>query len=153
MKKCGLLILILFAQSCYAQTKGLKQVKIVVEDLNEQTQSTGLSESEIKSVVLVALKRDMPKLQVSSDAVSYVYVNINCLSVPPSGRVCNLIVDLHRPVMVLDEDGSPIQRDMTAVWTRSMLLTNEVSAMGQSLRDSINRLLTMLAADYYSENQ
>jgi len=34
-----------------------------------------------------------------------------------------------------------------------MLLTNEVSAMGQSLRDSINRLLTMLAADYYSENQ
>src|SRR6266478_2163678 len=88
------------------ELKNLHQVQIVIEDLSEiQSHAIGLSKKDLESQTLVALKRDIPRLQISDTANAIFYVNIIAAerkTTSPYVGVC-LSIELSRRVKILGD--------------------------------------------------
>jgi hypothetical protein len=145
-------LLVLIPRSSAQELKDLRQVHITVETINKEEQkSIGLSEEAVESQTLVALKRDMPKLDVNKTAPSSVYVNINTIELT-NALVVDLSIKLRRPARVLRDDSSEIGTTFATVWGRSVLLTGGQQDMASRIREEISEMITELAAAYYGEN-
>jgi hypothetical protein len=149
----ALCLLLLGPCSSAQEFKGLNQVRIVIEELNQDAKITGLSRETLESIVLVALKRDLPRLRTDNSARSYVYVNVT-VGDPGAGQsIAFVSVELHRPVKVIRDDDSETEMVFgTTVWKKGDLLFGPSYEMASRVSDKIGEEITQLAADYYRQN-
>lgn len=157
MKKPALLCLLICFFITPGPTKaqnlrGLTGVKILVEELTDESKSLGLTSQSVRDHVLVALKRDIPKLKVSDTLSPYVYVRITSLifGVNNDFVASNIEVHLKRPVLI-GETPDLIAVKAT-VWDKEALMTDSTTNMASRINNEISNILTMFAADYYKDN-
>src|SRR6266478_3083303 len=155
---CTLLTLLLGSYPSHAQElKDLHQVSIVIEKLGDSEKRVGLTEEALQSQTLVALKRDLPRLEVKEDAIPFLYVNtiatrVHFESGGDLGTALCLSIQLKRSVMVLNDDRRVIGGMVTTVWETGTLLVGSSENMASRVRDKINDLMTQFAAAYYRQN-
>lgn len=139
--------------------KDLQRISIVVESLGTRGRSLGLSISQLESKVLVGLKRNIPRLTISKDAPSYIYVNVNSISdTTAGGRYLGFSiyvdVQLYRPVAILSNDFQTSIGVITvaSVWNDGRLMGGPKRQAAEAVNRALDRVLTTFAADYYRQN-
>jgi hypothetical protein len=137
---------------CYGQKfKDLKELGIVVEDLDADATNAGLTRDNLDSQTLVAIKRDIPKLKISETANSYLYIRVTTIA-DKTGCAINFFISLNRLVNVVGDGGSETGPTRAAVWDKGILLTGACGHMPSKLHEVINDEVTLFAAEYYKEN-
>jgi hypothetical protein len=132
-------------------TKGLEGIDIVIEGFNKDV-DLGFSPQDVDSQVLVAIKRDLPKLPVGKRFAAYIYVRITTITIT-GGYASNVSVELRRLSHISREN----QTDtgilvVGAVWQKGAILSGTASTIRSRIFEEINEELTAFAADYYREN-
>jgi len=150
-----LFLSVVCAKPLTAQTfidlKELKQVKIVVEELDVDADRAGITRGALESHALAALKRDMPKVEVRDSAVSYVYLRV-ITSFKDNWCAVRVVIQLWRPVMVLRDDGEPVAATLANVRERGTTLTGPGRTMGPKVLQDVSEKITEMAADYNKAN-
>jgi hypothetical protein len=159
MKTVTRLVLVLAASLALApwlaaqEFSNLTKLRITVENLDADSLRLGLTEELLKSQILIALKRDIPKVLVSASAHSMLYVNITTQPVGAGYSAVFLSVRLERAVHVLDEEGSTSQGFTVAtVWDKGILFTGDNNTIKSRILSSLSDRLTLFAAEYYKAN-
>jgi len=160
---CVLLCVFAAPESTKAQKlKGLHAACIVIESPDKETEDVGLTKESLTDQIVVALKRDIPKLKIESSSqrasLSCVYLEITSLETT-TGIASFVSLSLRRPVAILEEDKGNIMTDpnylnylLAPVWNRGCLLIGGKVRHAARVRDQINQYLTALAAEYYKDN-
>ncbi len=147
-------LFVLVPHSNAQELKDLRQVQIIIENLkSERSKAIGLSEETLEAQTLVALKRDMPRLEVNKTAASYIYVNIIAAESRAEYVAVCLSIEVKRPVKIMGDDyHSEIGSTLATVWDTAFLLGGGKEDMASRIREKISNLITDLAAAYYREN-
>lgn len=152
---CLLLCLFITPRSVNAQSlSDTKNIQIVIENLDSPTRNAGITTSGMSDQVLVALRRDVPKLKVTDDltANNAFYVNISALELTGRrGFAAHLEVSVIRHATIKGDSGTPIDYTVT-VWHTGMMFSGPPATFASDLRDNINQLVTIFAAQYYKDN-
>ena len=137
----------------------LRQTAIVVESLNADAKTLGLSRKSFESQMLVGLRRDIPRLAVRESGPPYLYlrVNVGRLRMERGREVgfsACVSLQMARAVTILEDVGvgDVVTMDFGRVWDRTELVAESPSNIRQLVKDSIDELLTEFAADYYRQN-
>jgi hypothetical protein len=101
----------------FADLKDLKQIKVVVEELDSEATHAGITREALEAQTIAELKRVMPKVEVKDSAVSYVYVHV-ITSIKDNWCTVRVVVQLWRPVMVLKDNGDPVATALADVRER-----------------------------------
>jgi hypothetical protein len=117
------------AAQTFIDLKELKQVKIVIEELDVDADRAGITRGAIESQTIAALKQDMPKVEVKDSAVSYVYLRV-ITSFRDNWCAVRVVIQVWRPVMVLRDDGEPVAATLANVGERGTTLTGPGRTMG-----------------------
>jgi hypothetical protein len=128
--------------------KGLQRIDILVEKVNE---SIGLNHESLKDQILVALKRDIPKLKIDESSRSWVYLQITSFQTVQTGVATCVHVSLRRPARIIGDDGEQYFTIVTT-WEKETLIYGSIDRMPSSIRDEINESMTEFAAEYYKQN-
>jgi hypothetical protein len=150
-------ILLVASQRTNAESKdalkGVTQLGILIEELDQQSQRIGVRSALLESQALVAVKRDMPKMTVQniSDASTYIYISLIALPTTDEGSAVTVLVELKRPVFVSTGENTP-SLIIATVWEKEALLTGRNSGMESRITADINEKITLLAAAYYRAN-
>ena len=139
------------------ELKGLTRLNIVIENLGDVEAKAHLDAESLEATTLVALKRDLPKVSYDKDAVGYVYVNVLCMEVGNPGShavACNVGLAINRLVSIVPDpykngsDGIVHAR----VYNTGIMLTGDLAAIGERVRQKVSDLMTRFAAEYYRQN-
>ena len=136
----------------------LSEVSIVVEGLSSETRRVGLSVESLESQALVAIRRDIPSLTVTNDAIPYLYINVLVIQTETvGGREIGFVsfvkVQLKRPARIQSDDwGRELGFHMAGVWTTGGLLVGTRQSIAGQVMGEIDRNLKQFAADYYRHN-
>jgi hypothetical protein len=139
------------AQHTVDKLKELKQVSVVIEELDERGKKIGLTDESLNSQALVAVKRDMPRIAVTESAISWLYVRVTVINANAS-VAASVTVQLHRPVTILTDDGAPLGIATATVWDREVVLAGSNGDMSSRVLEEVSRRITELAAAYYKAN-
>jgi hypothetical protein len=132
--------------------RALTRVHIIIEDLSVQAKEIGITEENLETQTLVAIKRDIPKMVVTKEALTAVYVRVNGYLLEHGGCVVSLVVEVMRPITILGEDGSPLHSSVGTVWETGALLSGNTIDMPQRVSNTVSEKITKLAALYYKAN-
>ena len=108
--------------------------------------------------MLVGLRRDIPRLAVRESARPFLHLAVSVLRhTTMGGRELGFSafvnLNMFRPVTILEDVGAgEVTFDLASVWHEGLLLFGPRSSMLRQVKDSIDRLLTKFAADYYRQN-
>jgi hypothetical protein len=140
-----------------AHLKGLQAVKIVVEDLDEETRAEGIAARAVEDQVLVILRSKAPQLRYDPSVIPYLYVNINLLS-SSVGYAGSVRLELNRPVEILVGVHrvwqEPRERIPTIVpvWRASYVIQGPRGNAPGHLRKTLDLLMERFLADYFKAN-
>jgi len=130
----------------------LQHIAILVEDLDKDSESIGLTSQSLSDMVLVGLKRDVPKLKIDDKPqVSSFYVQLTSVEIN-NDIACHVAVSVTRFAMIAGDSGKQNYSVAVKVWDKGVLLTGPTSAMASRIRDRINDFVTAFAAQYYKDN-
>jgi len=133
------------------RTKGLEGIDIAVEDF-DKVPGLELSEKDVESQTLVAIKRNIPKLPVGKQFAAYIYVRITPVTVD-GGVAVFVLVDLKRPSHILRENGTDTNIfALGSTWNKGTILVGPSSTIRSRIFETISEHMTQFAADYYREN-
>jgi hypothetical protein len=135
----------------FTDLKDLKQLKVVVEELDADAERAGVTKEALQSQVLAALKRDLPQVGLKDSAVSYVYVRV-ITSFRDNWCAIRVVLQLWRPVIVMKDDGDPIGPTLANVRERGTTLAGPAKAMGPKVLEEVSTRITELAADFKQAN-
>jgi hypothetical protein len=135
----------------FTDLKDLKQIKVVVEELDSEAGSVGITREALETQTVAALKRKMPKVEVKDSAVSYVYVHV-ITSLNGGWCAVRVVVQLWRPVMLLKDDGDPIATTLASVRDRGTTLTGPRKSIGAQVLADVTEKIKEMAADYNKAN-
>ncbi len=141
-----------------APLKSLRQTAIVVEPLDADTKTVGLSRKSLESQMLVGLRRDIPGLAVRESARPFLYLSVTVVRETTVGGQelgfsAFVSLEMIRPVWILEDVGvGEVTFGMATVWDRGGLLVGNSSSIRQQVKESIDEKLTAFAADYYRQN-
>ncbi len=136
----------------------LRQTSILVEQLDADAKTLGLSEESLESQMLVGLRRDIPKLAVRESAPPYLYLNLNVarqttVGGQETGFYACVSLEMRRPVTIQEDVGvGEVTFTSATVWIKGSLLVGPRRSIRQQVNNSIDELLTLFAADYYRQN-
>jgi hypothetical protein len=134
--------------------KGLRRTRIIIEDLGKDAENIGLTRESLEDQILVALKRDIPKLRiVDSPDASFVYLQLTSVQIGTYAVATFVQVCLERPAKMIGDDG--IEYSIVAtVWKRGTNLGvgGSPAKMASLIRDEISQAMTEFAAAYYKDN-
>ena len=154
---CALMCFFAVPKSTQGQNlKGMHGVGIVIDYLGPIEKNLGLTSESLSDEILVALKRDLPKLKVElSGTSSYVYLTLASVEarnpVATFGVATSVTVSLRRPVEIIGDDGRRYFTFATA-WARTGIVIDSIPDVASDVRDQISKFVTALAAQYYKDN-
>jgi hypothetical protein len=143
------LAVLLWATGAGAQGLGqLECVGLMIEDLGNTDPSLGLSEDQLRNVLLVAIRAKLPRLRVSDESCGntlYLNVNMDTLDPPAPGYYGAIRVAVLRNARIVGtgEFVSP------PVWQKSTILSGPRGRTGDQVQSVIENLTTKFAAAYY----
>ncbi len=141
-----------------APLKSLRQTRIVVETLNADAKTLGLSIESLESQMLVGLRRDIPRLAVRESALPSLYLQVTVarettVGGRESGFSACVSLEMLRPVTILEDVGfGEVTFAQAVVWSKNVLLAGSRTSMHRQVKDEIDKKLTAFAADYYRQN-
>ncbi len=141
-----------------APLKSLRQTAIVVEPLDADTKTVGLSKKSLESHMLVGLRRDIPGLAVRESVRTALYLEVAVVretTVGGSERGFAAFVSLRmmRPVTIQEDVGvGEVTFARATVWHKARLLAGNREYIRQRVKETIDEQLTAFAADYYRQN-
>jgi hypothetical protein len=154
-----LLCFVLVAQAVGAQKHtltDLTNLDIEVEDLTEFDKSMGLSKDSLRSLILVEVKRNIPRINVEKSTTgAYVYVRITTSEASEYSHTAASFVSVQivRPVKILSDNlDSVVGSVLAPVWEKGAVLVGPTSTMASRIRQDISEKLTEFAAEYYRQN-
>lgn len=149
---CSILFLASPSQLRAQALKDLNQVEIIVEDPNQIARSFGITTEVLESQTLVALKRDLPNIKITSNpALSFVHITVTAVEAG-NGVSVHVSVEVVRPVRIILDDNSEGGKTNAAVWSKGVLLDGPVYNMGSRVRETLSNKITDLAADYFRQS-
>ena len=140
--------------------KGLQNIGILIEDLDKEAANIGLTSESLRDQILVALKRDIPKLKIDSSPFplrSYVHLQITSAPIltyagqVALGDAAFVLMSLERPTKIIGDDGTEYVAAVSA-WKTGVILHDSFAEMPSSIREKISEAMTRLAAEYYKQN-
>lgn len=155
---CALFCLFVAPQLVSAQTHYLadmQRIGIVIDDLDTEEKNMGLTRESLTDVVLLALKRDVPKLTINEDSMvanNDIYVRITSSMVDQHNVVSFVEVSILRPAAIAGDSGAKVLTPSATVWSRGKLLGSPLSSMRSHIRDYLNQAVTEFAAQYNKDN-
>jgi hypothetical protein len=81
--------------------KYVDELFVVVENLGQDLKEIGLTEEQLK--VDMELKLRLAKIQVSADAMSYLYLKVNGVRWSDMGLACSISLQFHQRVVIVDQ--------------------------------------------------
>ena len=136
----------------------LRQAFILVEPLPPDAKTVGLSRKSLESHLLVGLRRDIPKLAVRESALPTLYLSVTALRETyvggqESGFAVCVILKMQRLATILHDVGvGDVTLESVTVWDNGTILVGSRTSIRQQVKDSIDEMLTLFAADYYRQN-
>lgn len=143
------------------QFNGFQRVGIVIEKFDKSAENMGLSRESLRDQILVALKRDIPKVKIVEPftgvgpVTSEVYLQITSFQTfknSVADSVATFVkLSLKRPALIIGDDGTKYF-DTATVWEKETLLHDSIDHMPSRIRDQISEDLTEFAAEYHKQN-
>jgi hypothetical protein len=126
--------------------RGLKEIKIVVEELPSGAAKCGINESALETSMRFILQQS--RLQVVPNTPAFVYLNVAVLAL---STTCVTSVSLRAlvPVTILHNQ----TRALANIWERETLLTSSPSNAGQRTSNEVESLAKQLVVDWSSANK
>ena len=135
----------------------LRQTSIVAA-LKADAKPFDLSGKSLESQMLVALRRDIPKLAISESARPYLFLQVTMarettVGGRETGFSACVSLQMKRPATIQEDVGvGEVTFAMATVWDKGSLLVGSRGDIRQLMKDSIDEKLTAFAADYYRQN-
>jgi len=153
----ALLVLMVPVESAAGSGKltGLREVRLEIKDLSRIEKELGLNEDSIKDHAFVLLRSKLPRLAVSESATSFVHVApiihfVTNQGGKKTGYYGFVLIRVFRRVMIVEI------RKVTevSVWEEIISIIGPLGSghAATNVRESLNELLTNLAADWYRDN-
>jgi hypothetical protein len=102
-----------------------------VEQLTKFDRDRGLSEESLRSLVLVDVKRDIPKIKIQKTVGTHIYVRITSIEVSQFWAACYVSVEMRRPARVLTEkDNAVVGFTLAPVWEKGAVLSRSIDWYG-----------------------
>jgi hypothetical protein len=143
------------------ELKGLQRIDVLVEALNKVDDSMGSNRESLRDQILVALKRDIPKLKIVDTftgigpVTSELYLQITSFQAfknSVADRIATFVeLSLKRPALIIGDDGTKYFATAT-VWEKGTLVHDSIDHMSSRIRDQISQDMTAFAAEYYKQN-
>jgi hypothetical protein len=134
-----------------SQAQGLKNLEKVIVGSAVNAQKKLITESDIESQIVVALKRDIPKLKLANGGAG-VFAEVTILPLDSragnrSGYCATISVFVSRQVLFLDDYSSPLGSGQSTVWSDSQMVVGPEEAIGSQIRSAIDQELRRLLAE------
>jgi hypothetical protein len=131
----------------------LPQINIVIETIGPMAKELGLTVSDIKSQVVVALRNKVPKLRISESASDSFYVDVQ---VSAGKTVSGQKTDYYGMVQLkVFRLGTIVATNMTRrviVWDTRGILTGPLSDARIGVNEALDIVITSFAADWLRAN-
>jgi hypothetical protein len=128
--------------------RGIKAVRVVVEDISDNANNDGLTVDQIRTDVELRFRRNGVAIAESGlFLIPYVYVNAHLLRGPSGLYVFNCEVELNQPVVL--ESGSS---RLAPTWSMSVLGSVGKEKMPQTIRDTVGDLVDRFINAYLGAN-
>ncbi len=151
----ALLVLVVPVESeGYAELAKLNEVSIVVAAFDRDAKELlTLNENDIKNQIFVFLRSKLPNLKVKETSLSSAMIAVNLGKIPAHGRTTvyygEILLKVFRPVTIKKTGGLTYN---AAVWSRSAILAGPPDSATGNVREYLDQLLTIFAADWYRDN-
>ncbi len=126
--------------------KGITRVKFLVESLAPATKELGITREDLRSTALVALRSKLPRLEVSRDAKTYIYVSVVAYPVA-GGFAAHVSMQLYKYVWKKN-----LSLVLEVYWNESSLLAGPRSDASRRVGEEVEKYLTRFAADWDKAN-
>lgn len=130
----------------------LRAVHVVVEDIGQDGKDLGITEEDLKAHLIVLLRNKVPKLSVKASAWEYIYLNVTLnfseVGERKVGFHGNVELEVVRPGTIEGIRGTTLLE----VWKRGMLIGGPLNSVSMMVRENVERLVTLLAADWLQAN-
>jgi hypothetical protein len=131
----------------------LKRIQILVEELSDSSKKMGLTSDSLYNKVLVALKRDIPKLKINRAAQSFIHVQITTAELDYNqGFAVTVKVSILRPAKVIGDGAGETYVSSAEVWNLENLITGPPSNTAERVLEQVNEDVTAFVAQYYRDN-
>jgi hypothetical protein len=158
MRRASLLVLFslictrpVFAQD--APLKKLSKINLSYVEMTDYGKSIGVTDEVLGNQLLVGIKRDLPRVQLVHDQTSsQILISVGCIEATQGLAVCEMRIEVKRPVLIHLDDGMLTEQSLAAVWMRHQATSAGSAEMAEQVRQFLSRSLTEFAADYYKQN-
>jgi hypothetical protein len=158
MRRASLLVLFslictrpVFAQD--APLKKLTKINLSYVEMTDYGKSIGVTDEVLGNQLLVGIKRDLPRVQLVHDQTSsQILISVGCIEATQGLAVCEMRIEVKRPVLIHLDDGTLTEQSLAAVWMRQQATSAGSAEMAEQVRQFLSRSLTEFAADYYKQN-
>ncbi len=132
---------------------GMRRVDIFVKDLNADTQELGLSAAQLKAQVLVFLRTKLPGVVVTESASEFIVVMVDLNGSRLEGGIKIgyygvVQVAVYRSVVITATGKASIAQ----VWQDGTIITGPSNRASIKVRDTLETILTQVAAHWYRDN-
>jgi hypothetical protein len=132
----------------------MQRIGIMIEELHHNDEEMGLTRESLTDVILVALKRDVPKLKIadSPEALASAF-DVRITSARIDDYTMSTFVELSilRPVEISGDNGRKIHAGVP-VWSDGKMLAGPTYEMASRILEYLNQCLTEFAAQYHKDN-
>ena len=125
----------------------LKELSILVEDVDPIGKKLGLTEKGLADEILVQLRAKLPRLKivVGKPLIEFLYLHVNIDERPAGGHYGIVLLHMKRVVMVV----ATAETRSASVWHEGTIFIGPPGDGPRHVREIISELVTKFAADYY----
>jgi hypothetical protein len=132
---------------------GIPCIKVIAEELSSDLQNSGITQNQVRSTVVVALKTKLPRLRIEDGCRPYVYVRVTGLvDETESGRKTGHSTHVHvgfRQSVVLDDNK---RWTIAETWDTGKILSGPPSSAKEMISGALEEAVLEFAAKYYEDN-
>jgi hypothetical protein len=129
---------------------GIKNLRVLVEGLDEDEQRAGLTQDDIRVRVELALRRAGVPVANASSRSPYIYVNVHCILISDSNSIaCSVNVELHATAIV---EATGHKAYGASIWNAGSLGFAGQSKVLNGVNETVDQLMIRFLNDYLAAN-
>lgn len=129
--------------------EGQSSIKLLVETIDEEAKSCGISEDALDASMRIQLSRSPMKV-VSAGAAPYLYANVTAVRIGAGGCAVSVALSFNRYMWVAPRANS--DGVVATTWKKSAILTGGSADTGRRVANTVEDMTKLFIAAWLKEN-